>query len=571
MPVFNARDIIAFPGGDNSSDTVIGNVHFNKTSLDFWNYTLYSNGTISNGSWCFLTFEPYIPSLVLDNGTFVNATWCYTPVNKIGTRAGIGIGFAVLFAAGLGLTLVTLRKHGRLYLPAEKRFYPIGRRWQWYWAIFSCAAALISLFTNIDVDRYYLPELPIVLTSFFWYLMQMGAMAIVWEAVRHWGSWMERQFIDPDPFSLSQDDRRGMIEFWMPLVFYFWLWINFFIVIPRNWGDIEHQRYPEQIVSDAIPTATDARFKTGPFCLVVCWLIIVFSLRHSIQHYCPRNRGLINRAIGFIRFMPARFYFLLPLALVVPAFQALVAWEFAYSPLNVKGLNASIYAGGYLPTLLIVFVQIVWGFITPNEDLELKRQRRIRGDDIDRQLNIHRKPAWWQRVRDAADGGVVGNESMRERIARNVREVGGGKPTARNLEARRAAAQEAGSVEMGPVSPTERPLSKQAVDLLSVTPGDFASARATAMRLDGLSERTRSDRVMQHAAGLLFPNSGGDPAAAARRREELMMDGPPPYVERGRSTTAERPTGLGRGTSTESAGGNSINSPPQQVRSMLDV
>src|SRR5438046_1643143 len=102
MPVFNARDIIAFPGGDNSTDTIIGDVHFNKTSLDFWNYTLYSNGTLSNGSWCFLTFEPYTPSLLLDNGTFVNATWCYRPINQIGTRAGIGIGFAVLFAAGLG-------------------------------------------------------------------------------------------------------------------------------------------------------------------------------------------------------------------------------------------------------------------------------------------------------------------------------------------------------------------------------------------------------------------------------------------------------------------------------------
>lgn len=225
MPVLDARDLVAFPGGANSSDTVIGGVHFNLTTLDYWNYTLYSNGTLSNGSWCLLTFAPYTPSLVYPNGSFLNVTWCYTAVEPIRLRGALGIGFAVAFGFALLLTLVVLRKHGRLYLPAEKRFYPIGRRWQFYWAIFACAAAVISLFTNIDVDRYYLPELPIALTVFFWYLMQWGCTAIVWEAVRHWGSWMERQFIDPNPFALRQDDRRATVEFYLPLWFYLWLWL----------------------------------------------------------------------------------------------------------------------------------------------------------------------------------------------------------------------------------------------------------------------------------------------------------------------------------------------------------
>ncbi|KAH8903748.1 hypothetical protein BR93DRAFT_930901 [Coniochaeta sp. PMI_546] len=225
MPIFDARDVLQWTPGANVSDTLIGGVHFNKTALDFWNYTLYSNGTLSNGSWCILTFEPYTPALVFPNGSFVNVTWCYSPVNGIGTRASIGIGFAVAFGLTLISILVNLNKHGSIYLPVEKRFFPIGRRWQWYWGIFVCATALISLITNVDVDRYYLPELPIVLNVFFWYLMQMGTMALVWEAVRHWGSWMERQFIDPNPFILPQDDRRGKFEFWLPLVFYFFLWL----------------------------------------------------------------------------------------------------------------------------------------------------------------------------------------------------------------------------------------------------------------------------------------------------------------------------------------------------------
>ena len=571
MPLL-AREVLGLPGGDNSSDTVISGVHFNKTILDSWNYTLYSNGSLSNGSWCILAFEPWTPASILPNGTWIREASCYRPIYGIGQRGGIAIGFAALFAIGLGLTLVTLRKHGRLYLPAEKRFYPIGRRWQWYWALFASTAAIISLFTSIDVDRYFLPELPVILTSFFWYLMQMGAMAIVWEAARHWGSWMERQVVDPDPFSLSQDDRRSKFEFWLPLVFYFFLWLHFFVIIPRSWTNIQHQRYPEQIILDAIPAATDSRFKAGPFLLVVCWVLIIVSLRHSIKHYFSRNRGTINRILGLFRFTPPRFYVLLPLALIIPAFQALIAWEFAYSPMNIKGMTAAIFAGGYSPTLLIIFAQVVWGFMTPNEDLELKRQRRTRGEDIDREMNVTHKPGWWRRVREAGEGGVVNpNENMRDRIARNVREVEGGRPTAQRVEERRTndgPSQVDETVEIGPVS-TGPPVSEQATELLAVAPGDFAAARATAARYEGLGDRTRNQRVMQHAASLLFPNQAEAAAAAARRHEEPMMEGPPPYAEQERPS-AQQGQGSARELGTVSTG-SSTTSPPQQIRSMLDV
>lgn len=225
MHFFNLRDLIPYPSGNNASDTALHGFHLNLTALNFWNYTLFDNGTLSNNSWCFMTELPYTPGAVLDNGTFINATSCYTPTRAIGTRSGIGVGFAGAFGICLVLTLVNLARHGKLYLPAEKRFYPIGRRWQWYWGAFVCATALIGLFFGVDVDRYYIMELPLVINIFFWFLMQMGTTALVWEAVRHWGSWKERQFVDPNPFVLPQSDRRGMFEFWLPLFFYFWLWM----------------------------------------------------------------------------------------------------------------------------------------------------------------------------------------------------------------------------------------------------------------------------------------------------------------------------------------------------------
>ncbi|KAA8634936.1 hypothetical protein SMACR_07578 [Sordaria macrospora] len=549
----DARDILAWPGGDNNTDTVLSGLHFNITTLENWNYTLYSNGTLSNGTKCYLTFEPFAPALIFPNGTFINATKCWHPVHPIGARAGTGLGFAVVFGLSLVLTLVALNKHGKLHLPAQKRFHPIGRRWQWYWAIFTCATALISLFTNIDVDRYYLPEIPIVLTSFFWYLMQIGAVACTWEAVRHWGSWMERQFIDPDPFRLREEGRRYWIEFFLPLVAYLFMWLNFFIVVPRSWGKIEHQRYPEQIITDAEPTATDNRFKSAPFFLFAAWLLTVFSLWHSIKHYCPRNRGIINRTIGLFKFTPTRFMLIIPLAFIVPLFQAMVAWNFDWSPLNVKGKPEAIYPGGYAPALLIVIIQGIYGLLSPNEDRELIRQRRERGQTLDAELGIQRKPAWWRRVQGAGGGP---NETMRDKIMRNVREIGGGGPTARNVkEAIHTRAAE--SSPNGPTSPQEDmemvsiPSPQHVVGVTGpIAAGDFASARQTAGRY----------------VGVMTPS-------ATSRQAELMMDGPPgtvpppPYTDRPPLGTGE----TGRNHSVASSTSPSINSPPVQVRSMLDV
>ncbi len=545
-----------FPAGTNSTDTVLGGVHFNLTTLKNFDYELYGNGTVSNGSWCILTFQPYTPALLLPNGSFVNSTWCYTPINPIGTRAKTGLGFAAAFGLSLVLTLMVLRKQGRLYLPAEKRFWPIGRRWQWYWGIFVCVTALISLITDVDVDRYYIVELPIVLNVFFWFLMQTGTIAVVWEAVRHWGSWMERQFIDPDPFVLHQNDRRGRFEFWLPLFFYLWLWLNFFLVVPRNWTGIELQRSPEQTQDQAVPTATDARFKAAAMCLFICWLTIVVSLQHSIKHYLPRNRGLVNRALGLVRYIPVRFLLLLPLSLALVGYQALCAWEFQWSPLNLYGEHLPIFLGGYGPSLLILIVQLIAGVLSPNEDKELMRQRRLRGIEQDRELGIVPKPAWWRRVHSEASQG----ESIRERIARNVREMGGGRATARNInqgiDTRAREADEA--VEMATIRPA---------------PSGANSSRPSPTTYSGKSDRRRSERTMQAAAGTLFPiGVGAGASVSVDRRAELMMDGPPPppYQDRGR--TSGQPPGPPTALRSDSAETSvSIAAPPQQVRSMLDV
>ncbi|CAK7243885.1 MAG: hypothetical protein STHCBS139747_005415 [Sporothrix thermara] len=573
--IFDARDILAFPGGSNSSDTLVAGVHFNLTALEHWNYTLFSNGTLSNGSRCLLTFAPYTPTLLFPNGTFLNSTSCYSPVNPIGPRAKIGIAFAVLYAVALFFIMINLRKHGRLYLPSEKRFRPIGRRWQWYWGILVCVAAFISLFMNVDVDRYYLPELPIVLTSFFWYLLQMCTMALVWEAVRHWGSWMERQYIDPNPFVLNEEGSRYRFELLIPLVFYLFLWLNFFLVVPRGWGSIEKQRSPEQVADIAAPDATDSRFKAAAFMLLAAWIVTVVSLRHSIKHYLPRNRGIFNRAVGVVTSTPPRMVCLLLLSLAMIAYQALCAWEFQWSVLKVDGDRLPIYLGGYTPPLLILFIQCLYGFIAPNEDRELMRQRRVRGAEQDRELGIVHKPAWWRRV----NGDYIPDgESMRDRIARNVREVGGGRATARGInvamanrdaeaEAEAQAQANADNVEMGPISRTTTAAS-------SIYGASGGASRATQFEpYTGKSDRRRTERTMAVAASMLFPGQGGP--TTEERRAELMQEGPPPYSDTQSSATrgrARQQSTPGESTRSNSTGTLvSLSGQPQQVRSMLDI
>lgn len=183
--ILSAREIAPFELGHNNTDVVINGVHFNRTALGAFNYTLYSNGTLSNGSNCWLAFDIFQPRMN-PNGTFLNATSCYTPIVDLQDRGKVGIAFAAMFAASIVFTLLNLRKHGRTYLPPEKRWKAVSRRWVWYWLLVVAVCGIISGFMSVDVDRDYLQSLPLILQSLFYYLMLPSVMAAVWEGVRHW-------------------------------------------------------------------------------------------------------------------------------------------------------------------------------------------------------------------------------------------------------------------------------------------------------------------------------------------------------------------------------------------------
>lgn len=570
-----ARDQLDWPdAGTGNNETILGGVRFPLSTLDHFNYTYYSNGTMSNGSRCYLTFKPYQPVELYPNGTFLNATSCYHAVDNIAARGYVGIGFAVAYGIALVLTITVLTKHGKQYLPKSKRFFPIGRRWQWYWACFVCACALVSLFINVDVDRYRVQELPIVVMVFFWFLLCQGTTALVWESVRHWGSWQERQFIDPNPFILPSDDRRSKVEFWLPIWFYFWTWLNFFLVVPRSWTFVEKQRSPEQTAAIAIPAALSGRFKAGAFCLAISWLTILFSLRHSIRHYKPKNRGLLNKSVGLLQSVPLRFVLTISLLGALIAYQIFMSFNWELSILRFHGIIPVQFGWGFGPSLAIMLVQVIYGYFSPNEDKDLIRQRRERGEVIDRELGLVKKPAWWRRVR-----GEHEELSFRERIFRNVKEVGGERGVGRReedemerhirQEALRMAVDDGIELPNMPQRQSQNPREDRAGvrDMIN----NHSNSDTTPLpRYEGKSQRRQTERVVQSAAGVLFPNNEAE-AARARREAELFEDGPPPaYTDpaRGRHTP-DRPDSAHRQNSTSTT--NSVSAPPQQVRSMLDV
>ncbi|KAF2400090.1 hypothetical protein EJ06DRAFT_46318 [Trichodelitschia bisporula] len=417
MPLLDLRGLVPFPGGDagNATDSIINGVHFNKTALNYWNYTLYSNNTISNNSKCYIIFDQYKP-VFMSNGSWVNATTCYVPVFGIKQRGSLGVAFGALFGISIMFTLMNLKKHGQQFLQEDKRFRIVGRRWQWYWMLFAATCGIISCFTSVDVDRDYLPELPIILQSFFFMLTLNGLLGAVWEGTRHWGSWQERQIVDRDPYTLRQDDTRSKYEFYLPLVFYFFNWLNFFMVIPRSWTAIQKQRSPEQTAAIAEPAATDARFKVGAIFATIAWGIIVYSLQLSMHYYRPHQRGLWSSFDNFLKHCPTKLFLGIMVSGIRVAYALASAWVWDINLLNMEVAPGWPYGLGYAPVLLIFIIFNIFGFIDDNEDRIIIKQRRERGRTFDAELGIKYKPNWWSKMNGNYKHAMTPDERLRAMV-----------------------------------------------------------------------------------------------------------------------------------------------------------
>jgi hypothetical protein len=536
MGLIDIRALLEYPdNGNNSTDTVINGIHFNKTALNEFHYSLFSNNTISNGSSCYLIFDQFKP-VMMSNGSWVNATTCYIPYYQMGTRGATGIAVASLFAISIVFTLVNLRKHGKRFLKEDKRFRIVGRRWQWYWMLFVAACGMISCITGIDVDRNYLQSTAIVLQGAFYSLMFPGMLAMVWEAVRHWGSWQERQVVDVDPFSLRQDDRRSRTEFYLPLLFYLFAWLCFFMTVPRPWTPLEKQRSDWQQDTVAEPAGTDNRLKAGAILAAVAWFIIIVSLVHSIYQYKPRATSPFKRFINFFRFSPPKLSLTIAILAVRVGYAIASAWLWDISIFKYD-VNVGLPFGlGYGCALLIILVFEIAGAIEQNEDRVIIQQRRVRGARADSELGITHKPSWWRQGRQAA------YMTEDERLRHLAEEVGGSRPRRASYELDEINAA-AGYSRAGDGNNSNRA-------------DDPAAATTTTTTTTGPA----ATAVQEPANPFRDPN--GRPAGAERGVSDAGL---PSDASIASGTTYVSDTTRSSSTSTTNPGRQ------QQIRSMLDV
>ncbi|GAQ42809.1 hypothetical protein AtubIFM55763_009374 [Aspergillus tubingensis] len=399
MPLLYVRAVVPFEAGANATDVLINEVHFNRTALNYYHYTLFSNGTLSNGTDCYLAFNQFQPHMN-ENGTFVNGTSCYAPIRDMGRHASAGLAFAFMFVFAIVFTLINMRKHSRRYLPADRRWTLLGRRAKWIWMLFIAACGTISCFMSIDVDRGYIVSVPLILQSVFYTLLTPGMMAAVWEAVRHWGSWQERQIYDRDPYAFQVSSSRQGQEFVLPLVFYGCALANFVLTVPRSWTAIEMQRSLDQQLNEAKPVATDVRWRAAGFVAIAGVLVICYSLEHSIYRYRARPTSTIGQLLFYLNAAPSQFLIAIVLLGIKIGYAIASAFDWTISPLRYGVDSGWFYGLGYTPVLLLLILFNICGFCELNEDKALIVQRDEFDHAVADAVGVgQRKPSWWKKSR----------------------------------------------------------------------------------------------------------------------------------------------------------------------------
>lgn len=244
---------------------------------------------------------------------------------------------------------------------------------------------------------------------------------------------------------MSQEDRRSKVEFWLPLIFYLFAWLNFFMVIPRSWTALQKQNTPYQKEFIARPAGTNIRGKAGAILAACAWIVIIASLNHSLMVYKSYPSGTFSKLVAFSRDCPKKLFFAIILLGIRVAYGIASAWLWELSMFNEDVMIGWPFGLGYGPILLVMVVFEIAGFLEENEDKKLIKQRVARGRIQDAELNIIKKPNWWSR--NVVDRFANDDERLRNMTA----EVGGGRPTARNITQ---------TIEMGNMNVRQRSTSR---------------------------------------------------------------------------------------------------------------
>jgi hypothetical protein len=295
---------------------------------------------------------------------------------------------------------------------------------------------------------------------------------------------------------------------------------NFFMDIPRSWGKLEDQHSPQQQASIAKSAGTDIRFKAGGIIAASGLFVILWSLQHSMHHYKQHRPGVWPAVSNYLTNCPPKLLLTVIVLAIRLAYGVYMPWHWDTSIFKYDASPELYYGAGYAPSLLIIIIFNIFGFIDENEDKVIIKQRRIRGQAADSELGIVKRPHWWRKNNAYSD---------EQRLRNLASEVGGGRPTAERLSS---------NVELMNIRRTST---------LTTTPTIGLRQRSR--------ERARDDPFRDHSPassaeeGLMRPNLQHRPSSLASNTTD--------------ASNGTRMTGV---TLTESQ-----NRPAQQIRSMLDI
>jgi hypothetical protein len=289
--------------------------------------------------------------------------------------------------------------------------------------------------------------------------------------------------------------------------------MNFFMTIPRSWNAFRRQNSPEEQDMFARPAATGNREKAGAIIAFVAFLVICFSLHHSLKHYKPRAVGVFSKINAFCRDCPTKLFIVMLLLAIRIGYAIASAWIFELTIFKDDVHIGWPFGLGYGPIIAIIAVFEVAGFIEKNEDEIIIEQRRQRGILHDRELGITKKPNWW--ARNIADRYKSDDQRLRD-MTNNFDH---GRPTGRD---------DGQNIEMGNMNLRDRSRSRPPED-------PFRDQSPDVSRQSSLAAATR----------LTVNRTESDAASTTSRATGLT----------GHTLTSEQMEAM----------------PPQRIRSMLDV
>lgn len=309
--------------------------------FQLYNYSVYSNGTISNFTNCYLINDEHTP-IIESDGMIYNGQSCDSPVKSLASHGAVGIVTACFCFFLIPLLLVNIAKYWKGKPPLLKR------RMEFIWITLLILALAVGGFAYIDVDRNLVQGAAMKIFSFTFQTALPISIAILWHVISTYGFGLYRQriVVGKHAAHFSLDHWIFVVEYYAPIVFYVFNLMGFFLAALHPWT---------KVVRGDGNAATDGRFKASSVLLAIAWVFAcAMFIVYSFVYKLDRRGRWVGMVIMMISILPRIVY------------QFLETWSFTLNASNVS-VNAGLVFGlGFCPPLILAYTVCIYGWAVPS-------------------------------------------------------------------------------------------------------------------------------------------------------------------------------------------------------------